>query len=1150
MTHPVEAYLTALRDIHRSGAGVAETSYYGALANLLNDLGKSLKPRVRCLINLQNAGAGLPDGGLFTADQFPKASAGEPRQGQLPSRGAIEVKGTRDDVSRVADTPQVQDYLHRYRQVLVTNYRDFLLLGHDADGQPCRYEECRLAEDEEAFWSAVEHPQKLADARGEQLAEFLKRAMLRQAELVEPKDVAWFLASYAREAKARVEARKDLPQLAAVRAALEEALGMKFQDEKGEHFFRSTLVQTLFYGVFSAWVLWDKQHKGDPTARFNWHEAIWYLHVPMISALFEQISTPAQLGPLGVAEVLNWAGETLHRVNRGQFFSRFEEGHAVQYFYEPFLQAFDPELRKELGVWYTPPEIVQYMVERVDRVLREELGIADGLADPNVYVLDPCCGTGAYLVEVLGRIRRTLQEKGADALIAQDVKKAAMGRVFGFEILPAPFVISHLQLGLLLQNLGAPLSDEQGERAGVFLTNALTGWEPPEGPKKQLGFPGMGEERDAADRVKQEVPVLVVLGNPPYNGFAGVSPAEEEGLVEPYKRGLREWGITKNYLDDLYVRFFRLAERRIAEKTGRGVVCYISNFSYLDDPSFVVMRQRFLGAFQRMWFDCMNGDSRETGKRTPDGQPDPSVFSAGQNTQGIRVGTAIALMVRRTQSEGPPRVLFRHFWGGTKRLDLLASLRAPRLDSQYEVAAAARSSRFSFKPLEVSEQYEHWPSLAMLSECSPMLGLNDNRSQGVHAIGKAQIAARMRAYYDPAVSIEHVRQLHSGLATDAASFRAAETRQRLIAESRYDEQNVRRFWFKPFDLRWAYTERTANLWNRVRPELLDQAWEGNAFLLARRHAVIATDGAAFFFSQHVSDQHALHTDAYFLPVRLRSVPNQNGHQAEMFSVGEGLPRANLSPAARTYLTSLGVPDPDADAETAGLIWMHALAIGYAPAYLDENGDGVRRDWPRLPLPSTKEALLASAALGRQIAALLDTDRGVPGVTEGELREEARAIGAVSREEGGALQPDDLAVTAGWGHAGKGGVTMPGSGRLTRRDYSPDEAAAIAAGAEAQGVSRTEAFARLGETTRDVYLNNVAYWRNVPEKVWGYTIGGYQVMKKWLSYREADLLGRALTADEVREVTHMARRLAAILLLEPQLDENYQRVKADTYPWPT
>ena len=241
---------------------------------------------------------------------------------------------------------------------------------------------------------------------------------------------------------------------------------------------------------------------------------------------------------------------------------RFEDEHAVQYFYEPFLEAYDPELRKSLGVWYTPPEIVKYQVARVHQVLREELNLPDGLADPNVIVLDPCCGTGAYLVEVLKRIGEHQREKYGDALVGNDVKQAAMNRVFGFEIMPAPFVVSHLQIGLLLQTFGLPLSQDSGERVGVYLTNALTGWEPPKGPKQHLlAYAELEEERDAAQHVKRDKRILVVLGNPPYNAFAGVSPEEEQGLVELYKKDLNEsvsaggWGIKKFNLDDLYVRF-------------------------------------------------------------------------------------------------------------------------------------------------------------------------------------------------------------------------------------------------------------------------------------------------------------------------------------------------------------------------------------------------------------------------------------------------------------------------------------------------------------------------------------------------------------------------------------------------------------------
>jgi hypothetical protein len=206
----------------------------------------------------------------------------------------------------------------------------------------------------------------------------------------------------------------------------------------------------------------------------------------------------------------------------------------------------------------------------------------------------------------------------------------------------------------------------------------------------------------------------------------------------------------------------------------------------------------------------------------------------------------------------------------------------------------------------------------------------------------------------------------------------------------------------------------------------------------------------------------------------------------------------------------------------------------------------------VPLPDTAEALKHSARLGRQVAALLDTESPVPGVMAGAIRPEMKVLAVITREGGGPLNPDagDLALTAGWGYAGKNGITMPGKGKAVKRDYTPEELAAIRAGAPALGLTPEQALAHLGEATYDIYLNNEAYWRNVPDKVWNYYIGGYQVIKKWLSYREQPLLGRPLTPDEVEEVTHMARRLAGIVLLEPALNANYQAVKGASYAWQT
>ncbi len=200
-----------------------------------------------------------------------KGSATEPPLGTKPARGVVEAKSTSEEVIATAEGQQVAKYWKEYRQVLVTNYRDFLLVGADAEGKPVKLEQYRLAASESGFWTAANHPRAVAEAQGEAFVDFIKRVMLHAAALASPKDVAWFVASYAREALRRIEQQGEAAALTAIRSALEEALGIKFEDEKGEHFFRSTLIQTLFYGVFSAWVLWTREHPpGDKKARFNW----------------------------------------------------------------------------------------------------------------------------------------------------------------------------------------------------------------------------------------------------------------------------------------------------------------------------------------------------------------------------------------------------------------------------------------------------------------------------------------------------------------------------------------------------------------------------------------------------------------------------------------------------------------------------------------------------------------------------------------------------------------------------------------------------------------------------------------------------------------------------------------------------------------
>ena len=1100
LTTAVETYLADLQRVHASGGATGERSSYGPLANLLNAIGATLKPKVFCVGELADQGAGHPDFGLYAAKQVQK---GQPKQGQVPEGGVVEVKAADDDAWLTAAGDQVSRYWERYRLVLVTNTRDFVLVGEDAAGRPAKLETFRLAASAAEFTQRLESPRAFASEVGAGLGEYLCRALAHRARLAEPRDLAWLLASHARDALARVEAAGDAPSLEAVRAALEEALGVRFEGERGARFFRSTLVQTLFYGVFSAWVLWARQTP-PPARAFNWREAVWHLRAPVMQALFQQLSQPGRLQPLGLVEVLDWTSAALDRVDCDAFFARFNEGEAVTYFYEPFLEAFDPDLRKQLGVWYTPAEVVRYMVARVDKALRDDLGIADGLAAENVYVLDPCCGTGAYLAEVLRRIAVNLENQGLGALTGARVKQAATERVFGFEIMPAPFVVAHLQVGLTMQALDAALADDGQERAQVFLTNALTGWEPR--TTKPLPFPELEEERDRAERVKQETPILVILGNPPYNGFAGMAVDEERELSEAYRMTKRVRRPEGQGLNDLYVRFFRMAERSIA-KTGQGVVCFISNYSWLDGLSFTGMRERYLETFDAIRVDCLNGDKYKTGKVAPDGSPDPSIFSTEGDPVGIQVGTAIATLVRKADHAPTEDVGFRHLWGQAKREELIETEEAEP-GQLYESIEPVLPLGLPFAQTAVSKDWFDWPALPDLFPVS-FPGVKTSRDPFLVDTDFDRLKKRLDDYFDASLNHDEIARRDPGVMKATRLFNARAVRDALLERGGPIDAGFIRFFYRPFDIRWLYWEADSGLLDRPRPDYRPHVFKGNVWLSAAQHLRKGAEEPQACFTKHMGSLHLIERTALMFPAYLRD---------DGFEIGgnEIQRRPNLSGTAQRYLHRLG-----ADVED---LFHYVLATLHDPAYREANAGALRMEWPRIPLPGwpdgeaddAAETLAASVARGRELARLLDPDAPVPGVTQGTLRPEIAAIAVPATTDGRNMTGDDFALTAGWGHYGTGDAVMPGQGRIVEREYTEDERAALG-----------DAISALGEKTLDVYLNDHAFWRNVPAAIWSYKLGGYQVLKKWLSYRESDVLGRALTPEEVLYFAEMTRRVGGI-----------------------
>ncbi len=1088
----------------------------------------------------------------------------------------IEVKTHEIDLRDLAVSTGRNDQIGRYLAsagaVVISNIRSVGLVDLQPGAKRERGKaippEARRLRSQVDLWPSLASFKKkpsVDNQVGEAVRLLVRDAVTLFAPIGDPATLATILAQQAREAKTDLPVRFD-----AVAGLLQDyglALGLSFDGEDGLEFFRSSLIQTAFYGLFAGWTVW---HLRDDQTEFEWERLERYLEIPFLGKLFYEFRHPDRLEELHLATHLDRATETLRRVDRNAFFLRFFEadpgvagddrlqhvvGAAITYFYEPFLEAFDPDLRKQLGVWYTPPEIIRYQVERIDQLLRSELGVSRGLADESVVVLDPCCGTGAYLLEVVRHIARQLTFEGEDATLGAHLVEAVCRRVIGFEILTAPFVIAQLQLWVLLRALGAPA--KRGQRPAVYLTNALTGWGGPEQIK--LNFPELQAEHDAAENVKREARIIVILGNPPYNRFAGVPLEEEADLADHYKGITRDpvgrqigqsalyarWGVRKHLLDDLYVRFFRLAERQIGEKAQFGIVSFISNSSYLTGRSHPLMRESLLTRFHRAWIDNMNGDKYKTGKVIPTGLPgegtsDQSVFTTDVDTRGIQVGTAITTLLKRggidQKRPDGAEAYYREFWGkaDAKRRALVESIdmnkrrdewkrtaaATPEGPREYESIRPTESTRWLLSPRAVSGGYEDWPALDELFPAS-FQGVNPNRGLegSIVDVDADTLHKRMRSYFGAQI-FEEVQEQSPELAKARARYEPRKVWESLRKTSRFDAECVLPYLLFPLDLRFLYYEPQAKLINERRPEFWENL-QDNEFLLAVPQPRRLSE-ARPMFCRTLADLHVHDRGTVCFPQRVRKI----GTEATLFEdPAASQPCANLDGAVWRSLKKQWRLRGDLDAsdaiETVDRLFRIALAVMNAPDYESEHCDSLSQDWARFPIPRAQNTFEFVAKIGATVARLLDAQSEPEEILKAVFPAAGRAFAVVATSDGRPITTDDLRITISYFGAA--------SGRWVPRLYSAEE--------ERTSESCNE--------TGDLYINDRVYFQNVPAEVWQYELGGYPVLKKWLGYRQANRRdGRPLTLTEQRHFRSMVQRLAALLVLRPSLNQAYQAASRD------
>ncbi|MHB8755536.1 MAG: type ISP restriction/modification enzyme [Candidatus Acidiferrales bacterium] len=751
---PFKSYAAELQRNLKTGHAT-EPSYYPALKSLL----ESLDPKLSVLQNPKKTEHGSPDFRLTrkrTID-FPV--------------GWIEAKLPGENLDKIARSDQLKRYYHLPNLILT----DFLEFRWYTDGKP------RLT----ASLGALTEGKIKFEADSEGAVEELIRGFLvhKTPPAKDSRELARRMAQLAhfiRDAILIAHEREDATgilhqQMEAFREALIPDLDAAQ--------FADMYAQTIAYGLFAA-----RCQPVTTGEKFTREHAAYLIPKtnPFLRKLFSVIAGPDL--PDSILPYVDDLVALLRDTDIGAIMADFGKRTAkedpVVHFYEDFLQAYDPKLRELRGVYYTPEPVVSYIVRSIDHILKTEFAKPMGLADKDVLILDPACGTGTFLYYVIRHIYDTLCEHGQKGQWNSYVSENLLKRIFGFELLMAPYAVAHLKLGLQLQELGYKF--ESDERLGVYLTNTLE----EAARKSEIIFAQwIADEANAASEIKRDKPIMVVLGNPPYSGISPNRGEWIEQLIEDYKKvDGKPLGEKKHWLQDDYVKFIRFAQWRI-EQTGYGIVGFVTNHGYLDNPTFRGMRNSLLNCFPLIRVVDLHGNSKKQ-EASPDGSTDKNVFD-------IQQGVAIGIYEKRSEPT-PTKALVLHAdcWG--EREDKYRWLLASDVSNTDFQTLSPTSPTYLFVPRAdnlLPEWQNGWAINEIFTEFSS--GITSARDEFVMDFDVKTLHKRIQGFMEAGTDVE--ARLTFDL-TDTRGWKLPAARLAMRSDPDRDRR-YQKILYRPFDSR-------------------------------------------------------------------------------------------------------------------------------------------------------------------------------------------------------------------------------------------------------------------------------------------------------------------------------------------------------------
>jgi hypothetical protein len=1081
----LKSYLTKIHELASRG-DAREESFYPLLAEVLKQYADSTgKTAARVTTLPKKTEAGNPDFRVWDGAQH--------------ITGYLEAKApTVGDLNPFEESEQVQRYRHTFPNLILTNFFEFRL-----------YRNGELIDQVAIARPFVVHKLGVVPPV-ENEAEFLKLLETFFAfslpRVYSAQTLAVELAKRTRFLKDQVVA-EELKEKENTRGFIHgfyEAFQQYLIAGLSKEDFADLYSQTLAYGLFAA----------RTRAKNGFNRKLAYDHIPrtigILRDMFRFISledVPPQMEWIidDLTEVLavTDVNQLLH-----EFYREGKGRDPVIHFYETFLSEYDPATREKRGVYYTPEPVVSYIVRSLHHILKEKFNRRDGLADQAVTVLDPAAGTLTFLAQAARLSVEHWVSKYGEGAKELFIKECVLETYHAFELMMAPYAIGHLKMAFLLEELGYQLQPD--ERIKLYLTNTL---EMEELAQTELpGMASLAEESHLAGRVKKEQPILVILGNPPYSGHsANRSPWMDDSLKKGYTllNGAKDEGYYRvdgrplgeknpKWLQDDYVKFIRFAQWKI-DQAGEGVLGFITNHSYLDNPTFRGMRQSLMNSFDEIYVLDLHGNSLKK-EKCPDGSKDENVFD-------IQQGVAIALFVKiKDKEEEPIHPLFRPspqldvFTPKEKEKKKKAVKKKCRVhhadvwglrEQKYEWLEGHELKNTKWQKLKLkSEFYLFIPrdeSGLKLYERSPKIneifpvnsvGVVTSRDSFVIDPDPKALKRRIRMFCDESLPDELIRQTFN--LKDKSSWKLKNARENLRRDDNWKE-DIQKILYRPFDVQWIlYHDQVIE---RTRKEVMQHMKQANIGLITLRKGLpnylytwaFVSDilvGHGVFYNGNQSTE-------YLFPLYLYSEgssPNKaRGTNPTIMMVFEPTEpyrtkKPNLNPALVESLKKAYGKTP-----TPEEIFCYIYAVLYSNIYRTQYAEFLKTDFPRAPFTSDYKLFQKTSKLGQQLV---------------ELH---------------LLHSEDLNRTP-LKLQGKG------SGKVDKPQFDAER--------------------------RRVFINPDQYFEKVEKQTWEYHIGGYQVCDKWLKDRK----GRALSLDDIRRYSKIVTAIAKTIAIQKEIDKIYPEVE--------